>query len=47
MHLKKSHLFQTLWNDFGKEIPLPVVGSMLEHAVTLGLVLQDAKCEGM
>ena len=44
-HIKK-HLALTdfVWADFSKERPLPVGKNMLDHLMTLVLVMQGAMC---
>ena len=44
---RSSYPFPTLWINFSKGRFSPAGGAMLEHTVTLSLVVQGAKCRSM
>lgn len=44
MYVKSSHHFKTILNEFSEERSSLIGRGMLENAMTLGLVVQDAKC---
>lgn len=45
LYIWSGNLFQTLWTEFGKEIPSPVVRATLEHNLNPGLVGQGCQVQ--